>query len=84
MLALYLAHSMPILLALYGEMDVWRVVEGQKVQFCTVFWVRRGRLRWFGHSESKGVDDWVSISKDVVVAGVRCVGRKNRGRVCER
>ena len=50
---------------------------------CTVFWVfrawlkvvRRGRLRWFGHVERKNGDDWVSACRNVVVAGVRCVGR---------
>ena len=36
--------------------------------------VRHGRLRWLGHLERKGVDDWVSASRNVVVAGVRCVG----------
>ena len=37
--------------------------------------VRRGRLRWFGHVERKSGDDWVSACRNVVVAGVRCVGR---------
>ena len=37
--------------------------------------VRRGRLRWFGHVECKNGDDWVSACKNVVVAGVRWVGR---------
>ena len=37
--------------------------------------VRRGRLRWFGHVERKNGDDWVSACRNVVVAGVRCVGR---------
>ena len=37
--------------------------------------VRRGRLRWFGHVEHKNGDDWVSACRNVVVAGVRCVGR---------
>ena len=37
--------------------------------------VRRGRLRWFGHKERKNGDDWVSACRNVVVAGVRCVGR---------
>ena len=36
--------------------------------------LRRGRLRPFGHSERKDVDDWVSNCRNVVVAGVRCVG----------
>ena len=43
--------------------------------------MRCGRLGWFGHPESEGVDDWESISRDVVVAGVRCVGRKNQESV---
>ena len=49
---------------------------------CTVFGVqsvaevvRRGRLRWFGHVERKSGDDWVSASRNVVVAGVRRAGR---------
>ena len=37
--------------------------------------VRRGRLRWFGHLDRKSGDDWVSACRNVVVAGVRCVGR---------
>ena len=36
--------------------------------------VRHGRLRWFGHVERKNGDDWVSTCRNVVVAGVRCVG----------
>jgi len=36
--------------------------------------VRRGRLRWFGHLEPKGVDDWVSACRDMEVTG-------DRGRV---
>ena len=31
--------------------------------------VRRGRLRWFGHLERRGVDDWISACKKVEVAG---------------
>ena len=37
--------------------------------------VRLGRLRWFGHVECKSGDEWVSTCRNVVVAGVRCVGR---------
>ena len=37
--------------------------------------VRRGRLRWCGHAERKNKDGWVSACRNVVVAGVRCVGR---------
>ena len=39
--------------------------------------VRQGRLRWFGHVEGKSGDDydWVSTCRNLVVAGVRCVGR---------
>ena len=40
--------------------------------------VRRGRLRWFGHLESRGVDDWVSVCKKVEMAGARCKGRKRK------
>ena len=45
--------------------------------------LRRGRLRWFGHVERKNGDDWVSACRNVVVAGVRCVGRgKKTWREC--
>ena len=37
--------------------------------------VRHGRLRWFGHVERKNGDDWASACRNLVVAGVRCVGR---------
>ena len=37
--------------------------------------VRHGRLRWFGHVEYKNGDDWVLACRNVVVAGVTCVGR---------
>ena len=37
--------------------------------------VRRGRLRWFRHVERKKGDDWVSDCRNMVVAGVRGVGR---------
>ena len=30
--------------------------------------VRRGRLRWFGHVEHNSGDDWVSASRNVMVA----------------
>ena len=40
---------------------------------CMAEVVRQGRLRWFGHVERKGGDDWVSACRNVVVAGVRCV-----------
>ena len=48
-----------------------------------VFWgskfggcgVRRGSWKWFGHLKRKGVDNWVLACRNVVVAGVRCVGR---------
>ena len=32
--------------------------------------VRRGRLRWFGHVERKGVEDWVSACRDLSVVGL--------------
>ena len=31
--------------------------------------VRRGRLRWFGHVERKGADDWVSECRRLEVVG---------------
>ena len=37
--------------------------------------VRHSRLRWFGHVERKNGDHGVSACRNVVVAGVRCVGR---------
>ena len=37
--------------------------------------VRCGRLRWFGHVEHKGGDDWVLACRNVVVAGTRGAGR---------
>ena len=37
--------------------------------------VIRGRLRWFGHVESKSEDDWVSECRNMVVGGVRERGR---------
>ena len=37
--------------------------------------LRRGRLRWFGHVERKGEDDWVSRCRDLVVEGYRGRGR---------
>ena len=37
--------------------------------------VRHGRLRWFGHVERKNGDDWMSACRNVVVAGMRSVGR---------
>ena len=30
--------------------------------------VRRGRLRWFGHLEREGLDDWELACRNVVVA----------------
>ena len=45
--------------------------------------VRHGRLRWFGHVGRKSRDDWVSACRNLVVAGVRCVGRgKKTWREC--
>ena len=43
--------------------------------------VRHSRLRWFGHVECKNGDDWVSACRNVVVAGVRCVGRGRKTSV---
>ena len=37
--------------------------------------MRRGRLRWFGHVERKGVDDWVSACRNLEVGGNRGRGR---------
>src|SRR5664279_1236049 len=37
--------------------------------------VRQGRLRWFGHVERKGTDDWVSACRNIEVDGKRGRGR---------
>ena len=36
---------------------------------CVVEVKRRGRLRWFGHVERKEVDDWVTVCRNLKVAG---------------
>ena len=40
--------------------------------------VRRGRLRWFGHVERKEADDWVSKCKNLVVVGGVKKGRPRK------
>ena len=42
--------------------------------------VRRGRLRWFGYLERKGVELWIigCRCRNVEVAGVRCKGRNRK------
>ena len=50
---------------LYSLLDVQSVAEV----------VRWRRFRWIGHVERKSGEDWVSACRNVVVAGVRCVGR---------
>ena len=67
-----------------GEVDVWSVIEGE-MRFCTVFWVFRvwlrwwgmtdWDLRWFGHLEYKSRDDWVSDCRNVEVVGEKCKGK---------
>ena len=37
--------------------------------------VKRGRLRWFGHVERKGKEDWVSACRDMKVEGTKDRGR---------
>ena len=39
--------------------------------------VRRGRLRWFCHLKQKGVNNWVSVCRDMEVTGDRS---RDRGR----
>ena len=40
-------------------------------------------VRWFGHVEHKSGDDWVSVCRNVVVAGVKCAGRgRKTSREC--
>ena len=53
------------------SVDLYRLLRVQSVAEV----VRPGRLRWFGHVERKGGNDWVSACRNVVVAGVRCAGR---------
>ena len=36
-----------------------------------IHFIRRSRLRWFGHVERKEVDDWVSACRNLEVAGSR-------------
>jgi hypothetical protein len=38
--------------------------------------VRQRKLRWFGHVERKGADDWVCTCRNVAVSGERGRGRK--------
>ena len=40
--------------------------------------VRRGRLRWFGHLERKGNEDWVSACRKYEVGSA--VGKRGKGR----
>ena len=40
--------------------------------------VRRGRLRWFGHLERKGRNDWVSTCRSFEVAGPKGKGRAKK------
>jgi hypothetical protein len=42
---------------------------------CVADVVRRGRLRWFGHLERKGEDEWVSACRSFEVVGIRGRGR---------
>jgi len=38
---------------------------------CVADVVRQRRLRWFGHLEHKGKDEWVSACRNVFVTGAR-------------
>ena len=40
--------------------------------------VRQGRLRWFGHLERKGNDDWVSACRNLEVPGPKSKGRSRK------
>ena len=40
--------------------------------------VRHGRLRWFGHLERKGGNDWVSTCRNIEVVGIKCRGRSRK------
>ena len=60
---------------------------GREVRSCTVFWVfkawlRRGRLRWFGHVERKSEHDWVKFGCG---RGEMCgQGQEDLKRMCKR
>src|SRR5260221_11736998 len=45
---------------------------------CVFDMVRRGRLRCFGHNESKTKDDWVAACRDMVVEGGKGRGRRRK------
>ena len=45
---------------------------------CVADVVRHGRLRCFGHLERKGVDDWASACRRLVVEGTRGRGRSRK------
>ena len=40
--------------------------------------VRRNRLRWFGHVEQRGEEDWVRRYSKIEVPGVRRKGRPKK------
>ena len=40
--------------------------------------MRRGRLRWYGHVERMGDEDWVKRCRDMEVAGKRARGRPRK------
>ena len=40
--------------------------------------VRHGRLRWFGHLERKGSNDWVSTCRNIEVVGMNSRGRSRK------
>ena len=40
--------------------------------------VRRNKLRWFGHVERRGEEDWVKRGTKIEVPGVRCKGRPKK------
>ena len=62
---------------------LWRI--GSEVRSCTAFWVFRAWQRWWGMVDWGGSGMWnvrlemtrVSACRNVVVAGVRCVGRSS-------
>jgi hypothetical protein len=44
---------------------------------CVAEVMRRHRLRWFGHTQDKNTEEWVSQYRDLVVEGV---SRRGSGR----
>src|SRR6476469_288952 len=54
----------------------------ERLGICSITnFVRRGRLRWFGHVERKSDDDWVKSCRSLKISGER--GRGRGGKMWE-